>query len=128
MRAVAGQVRDGRFREVETRFSPGSRAAVPGVVLETAWNAQLGEHGPVTALGEPVAEPAGPELTRVQVPVVCARGGFLVMLSVDSTGEPSRGFGSRPLWDGPNRPMRTNRRSLSRMSFFPRNPIRHRGR
>lgn len=84
--AVVEQAREGRFRELETRFSPELRAAVSGAMLETAWTAQISEHGPVTALGEPVAEPAGPGLTRVQVPVVCARGGFLMVLSVDAAG------------------------------------------
>ncbi|MGW7535825.1 alpha/beta hydrolase family protein [Amycolatopsis sp. NPDC054798] len=84
--AVVEQVRDGRFSESVTRFSPELRAAVSGAALETAWNGQVGEHGPVTALGEPVAEPAGPGLTRVQMPVVCAQGKFLVVLSVDSAG------------------------------------------
>lgn len=101
--AVAGQARDGRFDEVETRFSPELRAAVPGAVLATAWNAQVGEHGPVTALGEPVAEPAGPGLTRVQVPVVCARGGFLVVLSVGSTGTVAGlRFASAAVWTEPS--------------------------
>ncbi|MER6764778.1 MULTISPECIES: alpha/beta hydrolase family protein [Amycolatopsis] len=82
--AVVEQARDGRFGEIATRFSPELRAAVSAAALEAGWAAQIGEHGPVTALGEPVAEPAGPGLTRVQVPVVCSRGAFLVVMSVDA--------------------------------------------
>ncbi|WP_328701398.1 alpha/beta hydrolase family protein [Amycolatopsis pittospori] len=40
----------------------------------------------MTAFGEPVADPAGPGLTRVQVPVFCSQGGFTVVMVVDDAG------------------------------------------
>ncbi|WP_235079401.1 alpha/beta hydrolase family protein [Amycolatopsis orientalis] len=101
--AVVEQLRERRFREAETRFSPELRRAVSGAALETAWRAQTGEHGSVSALGAPVTEPAGPGLTRVQVPVVCARGEFVVVLSVDAAGiVAGLRFASAATWSRPS--------------------------
>ena len=47
----------------------------------------MSKSGPVTAIGEPLTEAWQEGLVRVSVPVVCARGGLTVIMSVNSAGK-----------------------------------------
>ncbi|MFC3452310.1 alpha/beta fold hydrolase [Amycolatopsis speibonae] len=84
--AIAEMLREGHFDEVETYFAPPLRAVVRADALRAAWTAETAKRGPVTGLGDPVAEPAAAGLVRVGVPVHCERGDLTVLMSVDEEG------------------------------------------
>ena len=48
----------GGFEEIHDLFAPPLRAMVPAEALGFAWAAEIAQRGPVTAVGEPVSEPA----------------------------------------------------------------------
>lgn len=81
---VVEWARDGRFREIAALFAPPLRAALTAEALQAAWLAETAGTGPVTDLGEPSSESLRPDLIRVSVPVVCERGQFTAVMSVDS--------------------------------------------
>ncbi|MCX5096351.1 alpha/beta hydrolase [Streptomyces sp. NBC_00365] len=83
---VVAWARDGRFREIAALFAPPLRAALTAEALQAAWLAETAGTGPVTDLGEPSSESLRPDLIRVSVPVVCERGQFTAVMSVDSAG------------------------------------------
>ncbi|MGY0056268.1 alpha/beta fold hydrolase [Streptomyces sp. LZ34] len=85
--AVVEMARKGCFAEIEGLFAPPLRAAVSAEMLKVAWALETGKHGAVTAIGEPVSEPAGAGRVRVSVPVSCERGGLTVVMSVDDAGD-----------------------------------------
>ncbi|MET7331709.1 alpha/beta hydrolase [Nonomuraea sp. NPDC005650] len=84
---VVEMARDGRFAEIESLFAGALRAQVSAETLGAVWAAEIGRHGPVSAVGEPVGEPIRAGLVRVSVPVTCERGGLMVIMSVDDAGE-----------------------------------------
>ena len=84
--AVTEMARDGRFAEIEALFAAPLRAVVSADALRAGWAALTGSKGPVRAIGEPAAEPAGTGLVRVRVPVTCEHGGLTVIMSVDGAG------------------------------------------
>ncbi|MFD4562791.1 dienelactone hydrolase family protein [Streptomyces sp. NPDC058469] len=83
---VVAWARDGRFKEIAALFAPPLRAALTAETLQAAWLAETAGTGPVTDLGEPSSESLRPDLIRVSVPVVCERGQFSAVMSVDSAG------------------------------------------
>ncbi|MGJ6962101.1 alpha/beta hydrolase family protein [Streptosporangium sp. G11] len=80
---VVEMARQGRFAEIEGLFAPSLRAVVGAEALRAAWAAETDRSGPVSAVGEPVSEPAGAGLVHVSVPVTCERGGLTVVMAVD---------------------------------------------
>ncbi|MEU5645641.1 alpha/beta hydrolase family protein [Streptomyces milbemycinicus] len=84
--AVVDLARKGCFAEIEDLFAPPLRAAVSAEMLRVAWGMETGKHGAVTAVREPVSEPAEAGRVRVSVPVSCERGGLTVVMSVDDAG------------------------------------------
>ncbi|MER7827968.1 dienelactone hydrolase family protein [Streptomyces sp. NPDC096097] len=84
--SVVEWARDGRFKEIAALFAPPLRAVLTAEALQAAWLAETAGSGPVTDLGEPSSEPLRPDLIRVSVPVVCGRGQFTAVMSVDSSG------------------------------------------
>ncbi|WP_336216259.1 alpha/beta hydrolase family protein [Nonomuraea sp. LPB2021202275-12-8] len=76
----------GSFAEIERFFAPPLRAVIDAEVLRAAWTAETGRRGPVSAIGEPVSEPAQAGLVRVSVPVVCERADLTVVVAVDHDG------------------------------------------
>ncbi|MGW7276341.1 hypothetical protein ACWGH5_38325 [Streptomyces sp. NPDC054864] len=62
------------------------RAALTAETLQAAWLAHTAGTGRVTDFGEPSKECLRPDLIRVSVPVVCERGQFTAVMSVDSAG------------------------------------------
>ncbi|BCJ35360.1 hypothetical protein Athai_28630 [Actinocatenispora thailandica] len=84
--AVVTWARDDDFARIAARFAAPLRAAVTADALRLAWLAQVGAHGAVRNLGDPVAEQPAAGLVRVRVPVHCARDSFAVVMSVDDTG------------------------------------------
>ncbi|MDX3232381.1 alpha/beta hydrolase family protein [Streptomyces sp. ME19-01-6] len=84
--AVVEMARKGRFAEIAGLFAPPLRAAVSAEMLRVAWALETGKHGAVTAVGEPVSEPAEAGRVRLSVPVSCEHGGLTVVMSVDDAG------------------------------------------
>ncbi|MFD0154699.1 dienelactone hydrolase family protein [Streptomyces sp. NPDC055721] len=83
---VVELAREGRFREIAALFALPLRAALTAETLQAAWLAETAGTGPVTDLGDPSSEILRPDLTRVGVPLVCERGQFTAVMSVDSAG------------------------------------------
>ncbi|WP_405708287.1 alpha/beta hydrolase [Streptomyces sp. NBC_00046] len=83
---VVEWAREGRFKEIAVLFAPPLRAALTAEALQAAWLAETSGTGPFTGLGELSSESLRPGLVRVSVPVVCERGEFTAVMSVDSAG------------------------------------------
>lgn len=86
---VVELARNGCFAEIEALFAPPLRAVVSAETLRIGWEAEIGKHGPVSAVGVPVNEPitAGKAgLVRVSVPVTCEHGALTAVMSVDDAG------------------------------------------
>jgi uncharacterized protein len=71
--AVIEMAERGQFEEIRDRFAPQLRPMVPPEALRAAWDAEVAKRGPVSALGTPVTEPAGPGVVLVKVPVTFER-------------------------------------------------------
>ncbi|TDV47951.1 alpha/beta hydrolase [Actinophytocola oryzae] len=84
--ALVGLARDGRFGEVAELFSAPLRALASEGTVRSAWVAELGRIGAVTAIGIPATGPGEAGLVRASVPVTCERGGFTVLVSFDDRG------------------------------------------
>lgn len=84
--AVVEMLRAGRFDEVVTLFAPRLRAVVSVETLRAGWAGELAKAGPVTAIGRPNGVPTDAGLVRVSIPVTCARGALVVVMSIDAVG------------------------------------------
>jgi dienelactone hydrolase len=76
----------GRFEEIHDLFAPPLRAMAPTEMLRAAWAAEIAQRGPVTAVGEPVSEPAGPGGVVVKIPVSFQHGEVTVVISLADGG------------------------------------------
>ena len=77
----------GRFADIDELFVPALRelgSAEAG--LRSPWQELTTTLGPVTAVGIPVSESAGPDTTIVKTLVTCERGAFALLLATDHTG------------------------------------------
>jgi uncharacterized protein len=83
---VLDMAQTGRFAEIHELFAPPLRAMVPAEALQAAWAAEIGRRGPVTSVGTPVSEPAGPGGVLVKIPVTFERGELTVIVSVADAG------------------------------------------
>ena len=77
----------GRFAEIRDLFVAALRDLVVPETLETAWRAELGTQGPITAIGAALSEPTGVGPVVVKVPVTCERGGFTLIAQVNEDGQ-----------------------------------------
>jgi uncharacterized protein len=84
--AVLDMAQAGRFAEIRDMFAPQLRSMVTVEGLQMAWAAELDRRGRVTSIGTPVAEPAGPGMVVVKVPVTGERGDLTVVVSVHESG------------------------------------------
>src|SRR6266542_4361904 len=85
--AVLEMAQAGRFAEIRELFAPQLRAMVPAEALQAGWAAELGRRGPVSSVGAPVIEPAGPGAgVVVKIPVTCERGKLTLVVSVSDEG------------------------------------------
>lgn len=80
--AVIQMAERGQFEEIRDRFAPQLRPMVPPETLRAAWDAEVAARGPVSALGTPVTEPAGPGVVLVKVPVTFERDAATVAVTV----------------------------------------------
>jgi hypothetical protein len=87
--AVIEMAEHGQFAEIRMRFAPQLRPLVPAETLRAAWEAEAAKHGPVSSLGTPVTEPAGPGTVVVKVPVTFARETVTVAVELAAAGEES---------------------------------------
>ena len=76
----------GRFTDIHDMFAPQLRPMAPAEALQAAWAAEIGRHGPVTSIGTPVSEPAGPGGVLVRIPVTFERGELTVIVSATDSG------------------------------------------
>ncbi|MFE9579729.1 alpha/beta fold hydrolase [Nocardia sp. NPDC006044] len=83
---VVELLRDREFTRVAELFGAPLRAAVSPDSLRAAWLTEISRVGAITAIGEPGLEPFGDKLIRASVPVVCERGGFTLIMSIDAAG------------------------------------------
>jgi dienelactone hydrolase len=83
---VLDLARDGRFAQIRDLYAPNLRPMVTPESLRTAWTAEVERHGPVTTIGEPVTDPAGPGGTLVRIPVVFTDGELTMLATVSDTG------------------------------------------
>jgi uncharacterized protein len=81
--AVVEMARAGRFTEIEELFAPSLRAMIDAEAVRSAWTTAIGA---VSAVGEPVSEPAGAGLVQVSVPVECEHGTLTVVMAIDDAG------------------------------------------
>jgi hypothetical protein len=84
--AVLEMAQAGRFAEIRDLYAPQLRAMVPAEALQAVWAAEISTRGPVSSVGEPVSEPAGPGGTVVKIPVTFERGNLTVIVSVGDEG------------------------------------------
>ena len=84
--AVLDMAQTGRFAEIRDMFAPQLRAMVTPETLQAAWAAELARQGPVTGVGTPVSEPAGPGGSLVRIPVTFEHGELTVAVSVSDEG------------------------------------------
>jgi dienelactone hydrolase len=87
--AVLEMAEHGQFTEIRERFAPQLRPLVPAGTLRGAWDAEVAKHGPVSSLGAPVTEPAGPGMVLVKVPVTFARETLTLAVGLAEAGEES---------------------------------------
>lgn len=75
-----------RFAEILDMFAPNLRPMLTPESLRAAWNAEVERYGPVTTVGEPVTDPAGPAGTLVRTPVVFTNGQVTMLAGVTDSG------------------------------------------
>jgi len=78
--AAIDMARNGQFAELCGRFAPPLQPMVSADGLQAAWEAELAPHGPVTGVGTPLTEPAGPGVTTAKVPVTFEHGSLTVAI------------------------------------------------
>jgi len=84
--AVLEMAQRGQFEEIRELFAPSLRPMVTAEALRLAWATALEQHGSVTSIGTPLAEPAGPGVTAVKVPLTFEHGVATLVISATATG------------------------------------------
>jgi len=85
--AVLDMAQRGRVEEIRELFAPSLRPMVTAEALRLAWACAVEEHGPAISIGAPVAEPVGPGVTAVKIPVTFEHGALAVVVSTTATGD-----------------------------------------
>jgi dienelactone hydrolase len=75
-----------RFAEILDMYAPNLRPMLTPESLRAAWNAEIERYGPVTTVGGPVSDPAGPAGTLLRTPVVFTTGQVTMLASVTDSG------------------------------------------
>ena len=83
---VVEMTRAGRFADIREMFAPNLRVMVSAEALQAAWAAEVDRAGPVSAVAEPVSEPAGAGTVAVKIPVTFERGESTLIVSVHESG------------------------------------------
>jgi hypothetical protein len=78
--------RAGRFADICDLFAPQLRSLVSADTLQAGWDSEVARLGPITSVGTPVTEPAGPGLTAVKIPVTGENGALTVIVAVTADG------------------------------------------
>jgi dienelactone hydrolase len=74
--------RNGQFAEFCERFAPPLRPMVSADALRAEWEGELAQHGPVTGVGTPLTEPAGPGVTTAKIPLTFERGELVIAIGL----------------------------------------------
>jgi dienelactone hydrolase len=80
--AVVEMARNGQFAELCERFAPPLRPMVSADALRAEWEGELAQHGPVTGVGTPLTEPAGPGVTTAKIPLTFERGELVIAIGL----------------------------------------------
>jgi uncharacterized protein len=75
-----------RFAEIRDMYAPNLRPMLTPESLQAAWDGEIERYGPVTTVGGPVTDPAGPAGTLVRTPVVFTNGQVTMLASVTDSG------------------------------------------
>lgn len=84
--AVVHLMEADRFAEIDELRVPALRNQVSADALRDPWQDLITTYGPVTRVGTPSSESAGPNTTMVRTLVTCDRGAFAVVMAVDDAG------------------------------------------
>lgn len=84
--AVMRLMETDRFAEIDELRVPALRGQVSADALREPWQELISTYGPVTQVGTPSGEAAGPNNTVVRILVTCERGAFGVLMAVDDAG------------------------------------------
>ena len=76
----------GRFADIDKLRVPALRELVSAEALRGPWQELLTTQGPITLVGTPLSESAGPNNTIVKIPVTCERGAFALLMAIDQAG------------------------------------------
>ena len=71
--AVIEMAERGQFEEIYGKFAPQLRPLLTPGALRAAWEAEVAKNGPVSSLGPPATEAAGPGAVVVKIPVTFER-------------------------------------------------------
>lgn len=80
--AVVDMARNGQFTELCERFAPPLQPMVSAGAIRAEWEAVLAQHGPVTGVGTPLTEPAGPGVTTAKIPLTFERGELVIAIGL----------------------------------------------
>ena len=80
--AVVDMARNGQFAELCERFAPPLRPMVSADALRAEWDGELAQHGPVTGVGTPLTEPAGPGVTTAKIPLTFERSELVIAIGL----------------------------------------------
>ena len=80
--AAVDMARNGQFAELCERFAPPLRPMVSAGALRAEWEGELAQHGPVTGVGTPLTEPAGPGVTTAKIPLTFEGGELVIAIGL----------------------------------------------
>ena len=80
--AVVDMARNGQFAELCERFAPPLRPMVSADAVRAEWDGVLAQHGPVTGVGTPLTEPAGPGATTAKIPLTFDGGELVIAIGL----------------------------------------------
>jgi dienelactone hydrolase len=84
--AVLEMAQAGRFGEIRQLFAAPLRPLVSAEALRAAWEAELARHGPVSAVGAAISDPAHAGVIVVKIPVTFERGAVTLVVAVTKRG------------------------------------------
>lgn len=76
----------GQFADIDKLRVPALRELVSAEALRDPWQELISTQGPITVVGAPLSESAGPNNTIVKILVTCERGAFAVLMAIDRSG------------------------------------------
>lgn len=85
-KTVMQLLQTGRFADIDKLRLPALRELASADALRSPWRQLITTQGPITLVGTPLTESAGPNNTIVKIHVTCERGAFAVLMAIDQAG------------------------------------------